>query len=253
MFTRGYDVYTPTTNIVYHDYKYDHIDFGHGKVMTYRRYSWPHDEHDKLESIERAHSILGTNTNGEKDKEHANLGIYGLGKLRSLEQLEDFVGINLKKKKDNFEKPTCGKLNWVPYQTPDHESGQNHTSLNTNIELRKDDKNKLMQTSPMDNLQYNADDLDPQPEFPKRRVSRTTLSTYYSGSKYQSKHQSQFISYNESDPMQILIFCFLMFLLLKMRNVLTSDIDVDFNGWIVDKMKRRKMRNAKLQKSKKSK
>ena len=245
MFTRGYDVYTPTTNIVYHDYK-NILDSGYGKGMVYRRYSWPHDDSDKKESITRVHSILGMDIDGSNNDEQGKLGIYGLGKLRSLEQLEEFVGINIKKKTENVDKPTCGKLGWVPYQIIDD---KNHINLGTqsDLSLHRIRERFLMPASPMDNLHRYVDDLEPQPEFPKRRVSITTLSSYYNGSRYQ--HNS---TAHHSDFLHMIIFCVLVLVLLGMKKVMMSDFDADFSGWIVNNMKQMKNKKGKLKRAKKS-
>ena len=245
MFTRGYDVYTPTTNIVYHDYK-NTLDIGYGKGMTYRRSSWPHDDNEKNESITRVHSVLGIDKDGSNNEEQVKLGIYGLGKLRSLEQLEEFVGINIKKKIGNAEKPTCGKLGWVPYQIIGNE---NNFILDNQSDssLHRSKERILMPASPMDNLNHDVDDLEPQPEFPKRTVTRTTLSSYYNGSRYQHNSPA-----HHSDFLHMMIFCVLILILLGMKRIMMSDIDDDFSRWVVSNMKQMKSNKKNLKRAKKS-
>lgn len=80
---------------------------------------------------------------GESDaNDQANLGLYGLGKRRTLEQLGEFANIDLKNKKGNTGGTIkCSGHEWVPYDTT---------------------------ISPQENLFTNPDNLDPQPEYPLR-------------------------------------------------------------------------------------
>lgn len=80
---------------------------------------------------------------GEIDaNDQANLGIYGLGKRRTLEQLSDFAGLDLTVRKGNMGPSLkCSGHEWVPYDTS---------------------------ISPIENLFTNPDNLDPQPEYPLR-------------------------------------------------------------------------------------
>lgn len=78
---------------------------------------------------------------GEKDQnDQANLGIYGLGKRRSLEQLNAFTGMQLQDGAGT-EGTNCVGHEWIPYDT---------------------------KISPTENLFGNPDNLDPQPEYPLR-------------------------------------------------------------------------------------
>ena len=74
---------------------------------------------------------------GESDaNDQANLGLYGLGKRRSLKQLDEFATVDLKNKVGNIGADVqCSGHEWVPYDT--------------NI-------------SPQENLYNNPDNLDPQ-------------------------------------------------------------------------------------------
>mmetsp|Transcript_21710 Transcript_21710/g.25064 ORF Transcript_21710/g.25064 Transcript_21710/m.25064 type:complete len:334 (+) Transcript_21710:448-1449(+) len=190
MFTRGYDVYTPTRNIVYHDYTEVDTNLFYRNATTATDYkAWRHDDYERKEAISRVHSLLevkeedsAARFESKNDLKRANLGIYGIGKVRSLKQLQEFVGIDLKKGEGHLiggnpfpngqssrirerghyiqkldKPPPCANLNWVPYV--------------------EDASNSLI--SPIDNLYVEANDLDPQPEFPRRDVSRISLSMYY--------------------------------------------------------------------------
>ena len=82
------------------------------------------------------------------ERAQANLGIYGLGRRRTIQQLEEFANMDFKSIKGNVgENLRCAGFNYVAY----------------------DDS-----ISPVENLFGNPDDLDPQPEFPMR----TELSYY---------------------------------------------------------------------------
>lgn len=87
--TRGYDVYTPTRNIVYHNYQPN--PDGHGTMEWMK----PRRQRNRDASLRRLRSFLGF-AGGEEGLKLDNLGIYGLGKRRSLDQLGDFVGIDMK-------------------------------------------------------------------------------------------------------------------------------------------------------------
>jgi Glycosyltransferase (GlcNAc) len=91
--TRGYDVYTPTKNILYHDYSEN--EHGQKEWFKQRR------ERIRNQSILRVKTFLGINSAPGVPMEvaHANMGIYGLGKRRTLKQLEDFARIDLLKRR----------------------------------------------------------------------------------------------------------------------------------------------------------
>jgi len=137
MWTRGYDVYTPTKNIVYHDY--DPNPNGHGIQEWFKK----RREKVRQQSLLRTKTFLGI-TSGEgikMDVAHANLGVYGLGKRRSLKQLQEFMGIDLASRSGNKASMNCGRKTWIPYDAS---------------------------ISPMEYLYDKATDLDPQPIFPMR-------------------------------------------------------------------------------------
>lgn len=133
--TRGYDVYTPTKNIVYHDYIHSEHDMK--EWFKQRR------ERIRNQSLQRVKIFLGIATPEGINIEaaQANMGIYGLGKRRTLKQLQDFLGIDLVKRKGYDGHTNCANKVWVPYDSS---------------------------ISPIENIYDKATDLDPQPEFPLR-------------------------------------------------------------------------------------
>ena len=82
--TKGWDIFWPNEPVVYHNY-----------TREKRRCHWSdHKVQKKLnnKSLERVRKILGQEENSE------DLGIYGLGNKRSLEEYEKITGINFKEK-----------------------------------------------------------------------------------------------------------------------------------------------------------
>jgi hypothetical protein len=72
----------------------------------------------------------------------ANLGLYGLGKRRTLKQLEEFTKLGFATPKSNLGAgEDCVAFNYVPFDAS---------------------------ISPVENFYDQPDDLDPQPEFPLR-------------------------------------------------------------------------------------
>eukprot|EP00978_Attheya_sp_CCMP212_P047642 scaffold422776_cov67-Attheya_sp.AAC.2 len=128
-----YDVYTPTRNIVYHDPEPNRND----------PKGWPKQEEIRQMSLKRVQTFLQIDGGDAKRSSQANLGIYGLGKRRTLRQLMDFVGVDLYQRTGNGENMRCANPQWVPYDAT---------------------------ISPMQNLYDNANDLDPQPEYPLRKT-----------------------------------------------------------------------------------
>ena len=91
--TRGYDVYTPTKNFIYHDYSSN----GHDIKEWFRQ----RRERLRNESLHRVHTMLQIPGGDSSETAQANLGVYGLGRRRTIQQLMDFVGIDLVKKTGN--------------------------------------------------------------------------------------------------------------------------------------------------------
>jgi hypothetical protein len=133
---------------VFHDYGQQAN--GHGNNEWFKR------QRDRFRqaSLVRAKTILQM-PGGEADiNDQANLGIYGLGKRRSLEQLSAFTGLNFNGGRGHVGKFCAGK-EWVPYDSS---------------------------ISPTENLFTNPDNLDPQPEY----LLRTNLIYYHPTSMSQS-------------------------------------------------------------------
>jgi len=142
MWTRGYDTYIPTQNIVYHD-------DGEGlKDVDPKHWGGPRNEvnAERQASMERMAVLLSLSEEENIEVAHANMGIYGLGKRRTLKQLEKFAGLNIKATKGNGQHPEgCVNLKWMPYN---------------------------ISTSPAENMFQDANDLDPQPEYPLRDIGK---------------------------------------------------------------------------------
>jgi Glycosyltransferase (GlcNAc) len=138
--TISYDVYTPTRNIVFHDYSFQKNLHGNNEWFKRQR------DRFRQASLMRVKTLLQL-PGGETDiNDQANLGIYGLGKRRTLEQLNDFTGMRLSNGRGT-EGTKCTGHEWVPYDP---------------------------KISPTENLFNNPDNLDPQPEYPLR----TNLTFY---------------------------------------------------------------------------
>ncbi len=111
---------------------------GHGNNEWFKR---QRDRFRKA-SIQRVQTALQIEGGETEEKAQANLGIYGLGKRRTLQQFQKFANMDFKTLKGNSgPNQRCSGAQWVPY-----------------------DASK----SPVDNLFENPDNLDPQPEFPLR-------------------------------------------------------------------------------------
>jgi hypothetical protein len=129
LWTRGYDVYTPSRTIVAHD---DHEVMGksapalNGKGPV-NPLEWSHfgmspefarEQFEK--GLHRAKTLLGM-PDGEKEAQGVSLLTrYGLGTKRTLDQLIEFTGIDTRNKKVFGDR--CKSLEWVPF-TPDAGTG----------------------------------------------------------------------------------------------------------------------------------
>lgn len=92
----SYDVYTPTQNIVFHNYQPN--PDGHGPMEWLK----PRFERFRQASLKRVRTNLEL-PNGLEGYNLANLGIYGLGKRRTLKQLAEFTGIDFETKSSRPE------------------------------------------------------------------------------------------------------------------------------------------------------
>jgi hypothetical protein len=88
-------VYTPTRNIVYHD--------PGPNPQGNDPKGWPKQEEIRQMSLKRVQTFLQIDGGDAKRSSQANLGIYGLGKRRTLRQLMDFVGVDLYQRTGNGE------------------------------------------------------------------------------------------------------------------------------------------------------
>jgi len=96
--TRGYDVYTPTRNIVYHDYHpVDKVD----------PRGYPRHEPTRKAATKRVKTILQIKGGKETEIDQANLGLYGLGERRSLADLETFIGIDMSTRSVTSNSEVC--------------------------------------------------------------------------------------------------------------------------------------------------
>jgi hypothetical protein len=99
IWTSGYNIYTPSENIVYHEYE----RAGKPKV-------WDDNEYSDKDSFEKVKKIIGLETNHELPSNiRYNMDKYGLGKQRSLQDYYKFAGIDLKNQR--VYKNFCRKNN----------------------------------------------------------------------------------------------------------------------------------------------
>jgi Glycosyltransferase (GlcNAc) len=159
MYTRGYDTYTPTRNYVFHDYG-DQPN-GHGNLEWFKNNQ---KQRFRTMAIDRVKLMLEIPTISEegiggggggdnKDERalitaRANLGLYGLGKRRSLDDLHKFAHVNFAYAVSNAGKQAVCMHNAADYVKYD------------------------ASISPFENLHDKPDDLDPQPEFPLRTIAQ---------------------------------------------------------------------------------
>ncbi|KAL3807889.1 hypothetical protein ACHAXA_009653 [Cyclostephanos tholiformis] len=120
--TYGYDIYTPHRVYVLHDYP--------GSQHNPKTSSWgtgKFSQEDTRYSHYRLYTMLDI-PGGEVDVEKANRmkrSKYGLGDRRSLDQLIQFSGIDLRHRKNTIDGvDRCGNLQWVPFV--EHPRGVNY-------------------------------------------------------------------------------------------------------------------------------
>ncbi|CAM9251612.1 unnamed protein product [Chrysoparadoxa australica] len=106
LWTRGYDFYTPNESLIGHDY--NKVSTGPGP------HSWTKNTvvGQRKASYERLAGLLGTTEEARADP--PDMGKYGLGTARSIEQLQHFIGVDLTSLETTGSR--CGSLNWVPFQ-----------------------------------------------------------------------------------------------------------------------------------------
>lgn len=115
LWTRGYDVYTPSRSLIAHDYKHvlaaqDSIDTTrwstNGMTPEYRRMLFD-------DSLKRLFTLLGMPGGASDVESVAALTKYGLGRKRTLDQFIEFTGIDVRTRQI-FES-RCKDLDWVPF------------------------------------------------------------------------------------------------------------------------------------------
>jgi len=136
-FTHGYDVYTPDSVVVTHDYDGHqsnpviHTWEGHKKEkekLQQDHWKWS-EEYDKAKDTvkvlgtKRVNLLLGIGLHEHnatpEELEEIRLvrsGRYGLGTKRTLEQAIEFTGIDLTNRHMKRGVNRCGNLQWVPYE-----------------------------------------------------------------------------------------------------------------------------------------
>ena len=120
--TYGYDIYTPNHVYVLHDY--------HGSQSNPKTIGWnanPTLYGTFADSNKRLRTMIDM-PDGEKDPEVVNRmkkSKFGLGDRRTIDQLIQFSGIDLRNLKVTIDgKNRCGNIQWVPFQ--EHPKGVNY-------------------------------------------------------------------------------------------------------------------------------
>ena len=121
-FTYGYDVYTPNHVFVLHDY---HKSQANPIMHTWHQNSNVHGSF--AEANKRLRTMIDL-PHGEQDPEKAlrmKQSKFGLGDRRSLDQLIQFSGFDLRHEKVSIDgKNRCGNIQWVPFN--EHPIGVNY-------------------------------------------------------------------------------------------------------------------------------
>jgi hypothetical protein len=123
-FTHGYDIYTPHRVFVLHNY-------GESQSNPKTTSWWSRVDHEQeAKSNKRLNALLdiplgGGSTLNETDKLKLRQSKYGLGDRRTLDQLIEFSGIDLRHAKPSLDgKNRCGNIRWVPFI--EHSNGVNY-------------------------------------------------------------------------------------------------------------------------------
>jgi Glycosyltransferase (GlcNAc) len=152
LWTRGYDTYTPTTNVAYQN----NIDPQNSTIGN-TEWTIHTDEKYRVQAINRAKMIAqipiidGTMVMIPSETMQANFGLYGLGKRRTLQQFNEFLKrdvphslftiMEYSKHSPSSSTVRCDDHTWVPYDS------------------------SILPTA---NLFNEPDNLDPQPIYPLR-------------------------------------------------------------------------------------
>jgi len=193
-FTHGYDVYTPDQVLVTHDYHTHQSNpivhsWGGRKTaadVTEDEYNWEEDILKHRHTVNtfgssRINILLGigdhhNSTEDERSElEMIRSSRYGLGTKRTLEQVKEFTGIDLLKKRMIENK--CGNLIWVPFEkSPNYGVPQ---QLLRNYAREEDvpplpmESKKVDQESGNDLPDPNASRNDPPPQPDRPRLRRS--------------------------------------------------------------------------------
>lgn len=104
-----YDVYTPTQNIIYHDFAGN--PDGHGPMEWLR----PRFERLRQAALKRVRSTLEL-PDGQEGLNLANLGLYGLGRRRTLDQMSSFLHVDMKSQSSRAEMVRMGSKAFRKYE-----------------------------------------------------------------------------------------------------------------------------------------
>uniref|UniRef100_A0A7S1BNJ0 Glycosyltransferase 2-like domain-containing protein n=1 Tax=Corethron hystrix TaxID=216773 RepID=A0A7S1BNJ0_9STRA len=116
-FTHGYDMYAPHRVYILHNY---HDSQSNPKAHTWRSIGSAGSEWRLNSLIDLG---IKEDRNYTKETKKLKKSKYGLGDRRSLDQLIDFSGINLRYRR-NLGTNKCGNLQWVPFS--EHPRGVDH-------------------------------------------------------------------------------------------------------------------------------
>ncbi|OQR82091.1 GlcNac transferase, partial [Thraustotheca clavata] len=108
LWTYGYDLYSPSCAVIYHNYSRVPSRFESIAVNLITK------EVEKQMGYSRYQLVLGLPVDGPVND--SELNIYGYGSVRSLEDYLRFAGIDLVMNSDEM---TCKQLHWQPYTNPE--------------------------------------------------------------------------------------------------------------------------------------
>jgi len=159
-FTHGYDIYTPDRTIIAHDYKHTQGDPSHFKWNgkggpRLRQNATVRSQRDA--SDKRIWSLLGM-PGGDPTMD---LGDYGLGSVRTLDQLKHFTGIELSNR--TILANRCGNVDWVPWDCKAAAAAAHAAHAASSSSSGQHPQEDPLQHA---NLQDQDDHLDPLPPPP---------------------------------------------------------------------------------------
>ena len=175
--TYGYDIYTPNRVYVLHDYPGSQQRNPHAGSWGNGKFS----QEDVRHSHYRLYTMLDI-PGGEMDEQKAiwmRKSKYGLGDRRTLDQLIQFSGVDLRHKRNTIDGMNrCGNLQWVPFV--EHPRGPNYIpkfddnempldvpyddpssvwyDANNNIDMNKSDLTLAMEVEEREQLIVNEEE-----------------------------------------------------------------------------------------------